>query len=103
MVSREHALILVEDELPGAQAWAGRHGVSLLWVPKSLEVRATLTQPETKELFYLRGVFDDYRELPPVWSFTAEEWAAAPAMCLFPKVQNTPYRAPLFIDSTAGR
>lgn len=90
MIPRDHTLIYIEEELLGAEAWAERHAVRLLWVPESLEVRATLTQPETKDLFFLRGRFDDYREIAPAWSFTDAEWTGAPRPQLFPRPAPPP-------------
>jgi hypothetical protein len=85
VIPRDHTLIHLEDELPGAQTWAERHGDPLLWVPEALEVRVALTQPETKELFFLRGHFDDYREIAPAWTFTDAVWTAPPRQQLFPR------------------
>jgi hypothetical protein len=98
VVSREHTLILLEDELSGAQAWATHHDVPLLWVPEVLEMRATFTQPETKDLFYLRGRVDDYREIPPAWTFTDATWAAEPCAQLFPRPAQTPYGTSVFLN-----
>jgi hypothetical protein len=102
VTARADTLLYLDDELPGAQAWAERRHAPLTWVPEILELRATLMQPETRELFYLRGRFDEYRELPPMWTFTDKEWTAAPVLALFPKVSSTPYGSPLFITSTHG-
>lgn len=99
MGTRADTLLYVEDELPSAQAWAERHGVPLVWVAEDLEIRVTLTQPETQEPFYLRGRVDGYRELPPEWRFTDSEWTAPPSGALFPKVARTPYGSTLFIVS----
>jgi hypothetical protein len=96
VLSHEDTLILLEDELPGAQAWASRYGVPLLWVPEGLEVRATFTQSETNDLFYLRGSFDDYRGLAPAWTFTDAAWIAEPRPQLFPRPATTPYGASVF-------
>lgn len=96
MIPREHTLIHLEDELPGARCWAERHDVPFLWVPESLEVRATFVQPETNEVFYLRGRFDNYREIAPAWTFTDAAWTAEPRQQLFPRPGQTPYGASVF-------
>jgi hypothetical protein len=93
VVPRETTVIILEDEFSGAEAWAGRHGVPLAWLPESLEVRVTLTQPVTNERFYLRGRFDDYREQAPAWTFTDATWSAEPRLQLFPRPGQTPYGA----------
>lgn len=90
MIPRNHTLIYIEEELLGAQAWAERHHVPLLWAEEGLELRATLTQPETQEMFYLLGRFDDYREVAPSWTFTDSEWTAAPRQQHFPRPGHLP-------------
>lgn len=96
MVSRQTTVLIVEEELAGAQAWSERRAVPLTWVPELLEVRATFAQPGTGELFYLRGRFDDYRVLPPAWTFTDAAWSAEPAPQLFPRPMSGPYGASMF-------
>lgn len=91
MMSREATIIILEDEFLGARAWAERHGVTLAWLPKILEVRAPLTQPETNERFYLRGQFDDYRVQAPAWVFTDAAWSAEPQPQLFPRPGQSPF------------
>ena len=90
MTPRNHTLIYLDEELPGAKAWAERHAVSLLWVPESLEIRLTLIQPETNDRFFLRGRFDDYRELAPVWTFMDAEWSDGTRQQLFPRPAPPP-------------
>lgn len=102
MATREDSLLYLEDELPGARAWAERRDAPLTWVPDLLELRVALSQPETRDLFYLQGRFDGYRELPPTWSFTDVAWTAPASLSLFPKVSSTPYGSPLFIMATSG-
>lgn len=94
MVSGEDTIILLDDELPGAQAWAKRCRTPLVWVPEGLEIRVTLTQPDSGELFYLRGRFDNYRAVAPAWVFTDAEWTAEPGPQFFPRPAPTPLGAP---------
>lgn len=84
MVPREHTILIVEEELEGARAWAERHAVPLEWRPDELELRVQLTQPKTEGLFYLRGIFDNYREIPPAWQFCDEDWKASATPVLYP-------------------
>lgn len=102
MIPRETTLHVIEHELTAARLWAERHVVPLTWLPSATEIRAVLTQPETEELFYLRCILDDYRRLPPAWTFTDETWEAEPAMHLFPLVSATQFGAPLFIRGKNG-
>lgn len=97
MVPTEVVRILVDSELPGAQAWAARRGFGLEWLPDRLEVRLTMTQAATNELFYLRGRFDGYRALPPVWSFTDQGWQATAVARYFPRIERPPFGSPIFI------
>jgi hypothetical protein len=99
VIPRAATLAVVEHEYAGARAWAERHKVSLSWATDSLEIRATLAQPETNETFYLRGVVDGYRALAPAWSFTDATWTSAPTPSLFPRPGAGPFGAPIFIMS----
>jgi len=98
VISAEHTKIIVEAELPGAQAWAGRHQLPFLWVPELLQVRVKLTQPETTEPFYLRGSFDDYRAIAPEWGFTDEWWTNIGDHRYHPPQVQTPHGPSIFID-----
>ena len=63
MVPIEQVRIHVEEEMPAARAWATRRRVNLEWHPGLVEIRVTLVQRETNDVFYLRGRFDGYRAL----------------------------------------
>ena len=89
-MSYKHSLIHIEEELPGAKAWAARHDLPMDWLPDSLVVRVTLAQRETKEEFYLQGKFDNYRAIAPAWTFTDRLWTAEPAVNLFPRPAAMP-------------
>lgn len=75
----------VEAELRAARAWAERHRVPLCWDAEALELRAVLAHPKTADKFYLRGEFDDYRELPPAWTFCSSTWKGTGNKRDFPK------------------
>jgi hypothetical protein len=91
MLPVEATRALVENELPGARAWADRRGIPpLAWNPETLELRAVLTQPGTAERFYLRGRFDDYSTLPPMWDFSDATYAAGPTAALYPRPTRSP-------------
>ena len=97
MIPPETTQLILQHEMAGASKWAERHSVPLQWRPERLEVRAILKQPETDELFYLRGVFDDYRRLPPAWTFTSDEESTEAAMHFAPRVDKPPFGSSLFI------
>lgn len=97
MVPIEQVRIHLDEEVPAAKAWASRRGAVLEWLPDLLEVRIMLTQPETNELFYLRGRFDGYRALPPAWSFTDATWASSGMACHFPRQRTSRFGSHMFI------
>jgi len=90
VIPQADTIIYVDEELPGAKAWAKRHEVPLEWLPEQLELRATLTQPDTNDLYFLRARFDNYREIAPEWVFTDAMWTADPRQNLFPKPESLP-------------
>lgn len=85
MIPRHQTLLHIESELGGARAWAARHNVPLVWLPEQLELRVTFVQPETAEPFYLRGRVENYREVPPAWTFTDSQWTAEAQRQYFPR------------------
>jgi len=59
--------------------------VRIDWFPDGLQLRITLQQPESSLCFFLRGMFQDYRALPPEWTFTDEKWQTTGRQADFPK------------------
>lgn len=74
MMSAETTSVIVEDELVAARFWAKRHNLELTWLPKSLEIRCVLTQPNTGNQFFLHGDAENYKEEPPAWTFRGSSW-----------------------------
>jgi hypothetical protein len=93
---RDRTLIYLDDELPAAFKWAQRHATPILWIKEELELRVTLNQPQTDQLFYLRGQFDVYRELSPAWTFSNSTWITAGSRTFFPAPIASPYGASIF-------
>jgi hypothetical protein len=85
VIPTEGTILVIEHELEGAMAWSKRHAIPLLWLPGALELRAAFTQPETNEQFFLKATFPDYKELPPLITFTSNDWQQPPTKSLFPK------------------
>ena len=75
MTTSEVTVAIVEEELDPARVWAIRAGAELEWLPRNLQLRATLKQPKTDERFFLLGRLDDYKLVPPIWDFRDEGWA----------------------------
>ena len=85
-------------ELAAAKAWADRFRIPWEWIPESRQLRMTLEQPETGELFYLKGQFDDYRLLPPSWQWCSADWTAADTLTLSPDGRNPRFGSSQFIN-----
>jgi hypothetical protein len=98
VIPAEQTLIILADELEGARSWAERHGVTMEWLPGSLELHVTLVQPETNYPFLLRGRFLDYRALPPEWTFSDEKWQQSGRRCDSPKGVPIGRWGTIFID-----
>ncbi len=98
MIPRRDTILIIEDELVGAVAWAGRHSIPLEWRPDDLEIRAILMQADDEQQpFYLRGRFDDYRAVAPAWVFSDKTWQSQGLPHLFPKPPaNPPFGASIF-------
>lgn len=95
MLPDEHAQATVEDELESARAWGERHQVPITWKPEALELRAVLVQPSTGSEFYLRGRFDNYRELPPEWAFCSPDWRKRGKQYFPARPSRTPFGSPI--------
>ena len=89
-------------ELEAAGAWAKRLNIPFEWDARTRQLRVTLEQPETGELFYLGGQFDDYRLLPPSWRWYSADWSVADRPNLSPNNANARFGSSQFI-SQSGR
>lgn len=100
MLSAQHSRVVVEDELQAAKAWGRRHAVPIEWISETLELRVLLTQPDTETQFYLRGMFDNYRERPPAWDFCDPTWSQTGDKSFYPaKPPRTPFGSSLIHQS----
>ena len=93
----------IDGELPGAVAWAKRHDIAM--DTRSLAnriLRAVFVHPVEGEKFYLQGVFDDYKALPPIWEWRDEAWSSPGALRLSPNPGESPFGSPMFIRHGAG-
>ena len=89
----------IENELPGALAWAQRRRIALdTRLLRERIIRAVLVQQDEGEKFYLQGSFDDYKELPPIWDWCDESWSNTGALHLSPRVDNSPFGSSMFIQ-----
>ncbi len=85
---------IVEAEVAGAARWTTRHGVTHTWDPEALLLRANLTKASTADRYLVLGRFDDYRELPPRWTFAALDGTGEGVPRNYPRVRR-PKRAAL--------
>lgn len=83
----------IDEELPGAQAWADRAGLELTYDPDRLRLRVHLEGPGAdgaSERYLLEGRLEDYKTLPPIWHFVHPETAAEIGAGAFPAAPQTP-------------
>lgn len=92
----EESVVLVEDELDRAQTVIDRWGLDIDWEPAELRLRTVLVQPDTEERFYLQGIFEDYKEHPPVWEFFDEDWNGSGQKDLYPARKPCPFGSSIF-------
>lgn len=90
MLPRDVTVAIIEEELSAAMVWAAANGVKLSWHPRLLQVRATLRQRSTGELFYLRGRMEGYRVVPPAWDFGDKKWHSADVKQNYPQPAQVP-------------
>jgi hypothetical protein len=104
VIPTDDTIIVVESELEGVMAWSTRQAVPVEWLPEALELRATFTQPGTNDRFFVRGRFQDYKELPPLFTFTGEDWVTE-GNIYFPKpmLAPTPWGGASMFIQHAGR
>lgn len=85
---------VLEHELSGAEAWAGRHGWSLRYDEGKLLLEARFPHPVDGGELCLRTDFNGYKVVPPAWWFvdaaTGESHKAAwPAGGRLPGISGT--------------
>lgn len=88
MLSAAHSALIVEEELVPAASWMTRHGATHLWNPDALELKVTFTKSDPDRRFFLLGYFDEYRALPPRFSFTDMSWGNPLAPSNYPRVRG---------------
>lgn len=84
-IARARAIFAAETEL--LKAWVEKKPcISSLEIDcEQLLIRVVLVQPETGEQFYLEGDFNDYRALPPIFTFSSAPWNRSNQRCDYPK------------------
>ena len=98
MIPTEQSRITVEDELIGARPWSERHDIKLNWLANGLELRVELVQPQTNEVFFLRGRFSDYKAVAPEWAFASKEWSGDGQLAYFPNPVQSSHGPSIFIN-----
>jgi hypothetical protein len=92
MLPTEVVKAYIEEELPGARAWAERSELELSYDPERLALRLPLQGPgpEGPERYLLEGRFDDYRALPPIWQFLHPDSGEEIGAAAFPAAPAAP-------------
>ena len=98
MVPKETTAAIVEHELGGARAWAERVGARLEWKADALHLHAIIPRAGADDCFYIVGQFENYREVPPAWSFAESDWRVTGAPSAAPKPRQTPFGSCIFIQ-----
>lgn len=82
------AYLSAEDEIPGALRWLEHHKLRHDWDWDALTLTVHLSgpsaDPDVVEAYLLKGFFDDYRALPPVWTFVDPRDASDAGRAAYP-------------------
>ncbi len=92
-IDRTRAILCAETD--SLHDWANRKRfIGKLEIDSSLLlVRTTLVQPETGFIFFLEADFEDYRSLPPKFTFSSAPWNRSNTTHDYPKQQKeNPFR-----------
>jgi hypothetical protein len=77
-----------DDEIPGAIRWAKYHGLEQAWDQEGLVFTVCLKGRSERdggqEPYLLVGTFEDYRVMPPAWSFLDPRTGADIGRAAFP-------------------
>jgi hypothetical protein len=94
MLPAEVVSAYIEEELPGARAWADREGLELSFDPERSSLLVELAGPGAdggaRERYLLEGMLDDYRALPPLWRFLHPDSGEEVGAAGFPAAPATP-------------
>ena len=86
------------SELEAACEWARREQVQLdCSLPEKL-LCATFVRGDSSEHFYVRGRFDGYKALPPIWEWCDANWSNAGERRLSPDAAGTAHGSSMFLD-----
>lgn len=90
------AIFACEGE--SAREWAKREHVELKTLNTQKLVRAVFTQEASGERFFLQGLFDTYKALPPEWAWCDSDWSGGGNRSLSPESAPTPYGSSMFLN-----
>jgi hypothetical protein len=66
-VPKDVTITVVEDELPAAEAYARRHGLSLTWLKDELILLVNGKHPADGGSIRWKADLSGYRAVPPIW------------------------------------
>lgn len=91
--------VALEGEFKAACEWAKRERVQLdCDIPHRL-LRAVFERADPADRFFLRGRFDSYKALPPIWEWCDASWSDAGNRTCSPDPASTDYGSSLFLDN----
>ena len=98
MIPERVTAAVLASELDAAYEWARREQVELdCSLPEKL-LRATFVRGGSSEYFYLRGRFDGYKGLPPIWQWCDASWSNAGDRRFSPDPAQTVHGSSMFLD-----
>ena len=86
------------SELEPAREWAKREQCQLECNLPEKVLRVTLVRDDSAERFYLRGRFDEYKALPPIWEWCDANWSNAGDRGLSPDAAQTSHGSSMFLN-----
>jgi hypothetical protein len=91
----------LQDDLPGARAWAERNQRDLEWDEEKLRLLISLEGP-SREAYLLEGLFEDFPTLPPSWRFVDPRNGERIGPPAYPRsAEPSPRGTPLIINGGA--
>lgn len=88
----------LDGEIEAAHEWAKRERIQLdCDIPLRL-LRAVFVRDDPADCFYLRGRFDSYKALPPIWEWCDENWSDAGSRAHSPEPAGTSYGSSIFLN-----
>ena len=89
---------VLAQEFKAALQWAERQQIKVTCDLPQRRVRAVYSRQGSGEKFYLQGLGDGYREIPPAWQWCRSDWSEPGDRCHSPEPKATPHGSSMFLD-----